>query len=160
WLEVADALNCGMMFKGSPADAAQTGKYPNFVSTTLPALLPWQRRQFSYWLTAGVRTVSPSPALIPTTEACEERSAGGEANVVTGVELCGLWQSTQVAWRLLLRTALSARSWTFVPVAKGWLPAFANSAKTFGATGETLEPPLWQARQACSSFPRSRRARA
>src|SRR5882762_2696302 len=146
-----------MMFNGSPADAIQTGKYPNFVSAAFPALAPWQRRQFSYWFTAGVRTVCPSDALIPTTEVCEGRIAGGAANDVTGSDPCGLWQSTQVACRLLLRTASSFRSWILVPDANG-CPIFENSKKTFGATGEKLKPPVWKARQACSSVPRSSRA--
>ena len=42
----------------------------------LPVLVPWQRRQFSYWLTAGLTTVLPSVALMPFTMALRRADAG------------------------------------------------------------------------------------
>jgi len=87
-----------MMFNGSPADAIQTGKYPNFVSAAFSSAGPWQRSQFSTGSRLESRPfVRPTP-LIPTTEVCEGRIAGGAANDVTAASV-RVWQSTQVACR-------------------------------------------------------------
>src|SRR5215472_1695440 len=128
-----------------------------------PVLVPWQRRQFSYWLTAGARTVRPSPPLIPATRFCERRIAGGCANEATCLVAWALWQSMHVACRFWLSRAGSVASWVLLPVGKGCavpgrVAALATSAKTFNAGGETLAP-LWQVAQSCSFRPRRRRAR-
>ncbi len=101
-------------------------------STCLPELVPWQRRQFSYWFTAGVSTVTPSVALMPATSFCETRISGGGGKTPTAWDPWPLWQSTQVAWRLLLSRALSAASCGLVELGNG-CPIFgeAYSAKTF-----------------------------
>ena len=92
---------------------------------------------------------------------CEIRISGAGGNTPTGSDPCALWQSTQVAWRLLFSRALSVASCGFVEAGKG-CPTFgvAYSANTFayGAIGETFAPPLWQEMQSCSFWPRSNRA--
>src|SRR5579875_478983 len=100
-------------------------------------------------------TVMPS-APTPTVPACDTRTRGGTLNEVTSCALCGLWQSTQVAWRLLLSTAASLASCWLLPLGKGWL-ILLYSAKTLGAAGERFDPMLWQDVQADSFCPRSRR---
>src|SRR5947209_8003911 len=129
-------------------------------STCLLELVPWQRRQFSYWFTAGLSTLVPSLALMPIVFFCDTRISGAEGNASTGWEPCPLWQSTQVAWRLLLSSVSSAASCGLVEVGNG-CPTRGDwySTKTLvkGAMS-TLVGPLWQEMQACSSWPRSRRA--
>src|SRR5271165_6891727 len=107
WLEAAVFDICGIRFSPSLAVTARTGKYPKIACVCLPVLVPWQRRQVSYWFTAGLNTVTPSVALIPNAPSWEGRIAGGctELKEVTAWEACGLWQSTQVACRLLFNTA-------------------------------------------------------
>src|SRR5450631_1890607 len=105
-------------------------------SRCLPGPLPWQRRQFSYWLTDGVSTVMPSNALIPCTPDCDARKVGGGPNTVTWLEACALWQSVQVAWRLLNSTAGSAASCPLFPEGSG-CPVLVISVITLGAAGET-----------------------
>src|SRR5580692_6909635 len=48
WLDVAFGLNCGTKFSGSPTKTKRVGEYPYLISTCLPTLDPWQRKQFSY----------------------------------------------------------------------------------------------------------------
>src|ERR1035437_2705654 len=148
--EVAVEANCGIKLRASPGATARTGKYPKTGFTTFPLLFPWQRRQFSYWFTAGFTMVVPS-ALTPAIPDCDTRIDGGSrfVNEATWNAEWALWQSTQVACRLLLRTTFcpirsSAASWLFVPCGKGWptFPALVYSANTFGAAGEILAPPL------------------
>src|ERR1035441_8515625 len=90
-------------------------------------LVPWQRRQVSYRLTAGMIGVMPSSALMPVAPACGGRMAGGAENWNYGLEACALWQSTHVACRLLLSSATSAASWKLFPEGRGAL-TFAPSA--------------------------------
>src|SRR5690242_19633206 len=107
--EVDVVANCGIRFKASASATARVGAYPNTGFDTFPVLLPWQRRQFSYWFTAGLMMLTPSAAT-PETPLCETRIVGGcrFANDATAYAECPLWQSTQVAWRLLLRTTFCA----------------------------------------------------
>src|ERR1019366_3234744 len=87
------------------------------------------------------------------------RMSGGGGNMPTACEPCPMWQSTQVAWRLLLSRVFSAASCGLVDVGNGWPTlGVAYSENTFGAGGETFDPPLWQAMQSCSFEPRSSRA--
>src|ERR1017187_1746692 len=110
-----------MMFRGSPEAAAHVGKYPKTASDCLPLLVPWQRKQFSYWFTAGFTTVVPSVALMPTTPDWDPRISGGaaEVNEATANDACESWQSTQVACRLLFNNGGSAASWVLVPDGNG-----------------------------------------
>src|SRR6266568_331104 len=86
----------------------------------------------------------PSDELTPETFVCDALISGASPNEVTCLEACGLWQSTHVAWRLLLSTTDSAASCELlvVPAGNGW-PIFANSDDTSGAAGERFDPPLW-----------------
>jgi hypothetical protein len=52
------------------------------IKTCFPTLVPWHRKQLSYWLTAGLTTVTPSMALTPVTFVCGGRTVGGKDNVV------------------------------------------------------------------------------
>ena len=58
---------------------------------------------------------------MPTTPDCEMRIAGGgsESRDLRS-DACALWQSTQVAWRLLFSTAGSAASCGLLPAGSGW----------------------------------------
>ena len=159
-----------MTFRGSPAATARVGKYPNTANACLPLLVPWHRKQFSYWLTAGFTIVVPSVALIPSVPPCDPRMTGGRGvvNAVTAKLVWALWQSTHVACRLLFSKRGSAASWVLLPEGKG-CPIFANSAYTLGMAGEMFDPPLWQVMQFCvaasmlgtaGTGPRSNRAPA
>src|SRR5258708_7191265 len=75
--------------------------------TCLPELVPWQRRQFSYWLMAGVSTLVPSLGLMPIAFFCEARIRGADGKICTGCDPCGPRESTQVAWRAGLRRPAS-----------------------------------------------------
>src|ERR1022692_4963672 len=87
------------------------------------------------------------------------RTRGGGGNTPTGLDECPLWQSTQVAWRLLFSSTLSAASCGLVVAGNGCpILGAAYSAKTLGGAGDINVPPLWQAMQSCSFCPRSRRA--
>src|SRR5271167_46451 len=101
--------------------------------------------------------VMPSDALIPATPFCETRTAGGGGKVVTCCDPCPLWQSAQVACRLLLSSTSSVASWVLFPAGKG-CPTLENSAKTLGMAGVRFVPPLWQPTQSCSFGPCSNRA--
>src|SRR5215472_6435395 len=90
----------------------------------------------------------PSNALTPVANCCGGRIAGAALNVVSGLPAWALWQSTQVACRLLLSTGASAASCTFVPEGRGWL-TFTTSAMMFGAAGDKYVPPAWQVKQFC-----------
>ena len=68
-------LICGMRFNGSPVCSKRLGRYPYTAKICFPALVPWQRRQISYWLIAGLTTVMPSATLTPLAPFCEGRSA-------------------------------------------------------------------------------------
>src|SRR5271157_4582275 len=118
-----------MMLRGSPAETAHLGRYPNAASDCFPLLVPWQRKQVSYWLTAGFTVVLPSLALIPTAPFCDPRKTGGngELNEVTAKDVWPLWQSTQVECRLLFSSGASAASCVLLPAGKG-CPFLANSA--------------------------------
>ena len=96
-------------------DTYRTGRYPNFDVVGFPVDVPWQRRQFSYWFCAGTTGVIPSLAEIPFTPVWDGRMSGGGVNVVTCCAPCGLWQSAQVAWRLLFRRIASARVVCAIP---------------------------------------------
>src|SRR2546422_593915 len=147
-----------MTLSGSPHETNRIGKYPNAVTfTVLPALVPWQRKQLSNWLTAGLTAVMPSTALIPAVPFCDARIAGGLLNAVVCWDACGLWQSTQVACRLLLSSADSARSCRLLVEGTGCAPVFANSPYTFKVAGWVFEP-AWHAMQSCSFTLRNRRA--
>ncbi len=91
WLEVDVALNCGMIFSGSGAATAHVGKYPKTACDCFPLLVPWQRKQFSYWLTAGFNTVIPSVALMPITPFCETRITGGKGDANEVDRLRCMW---------------------------------------------------------------------
>src|SRR5579859_7292161 len=112
WLEAAVVDICGIKFSASLAVTARVGEYPKTAGVCFPVLVPWQRKQFSYWFTAGVRTVTPSVALIPIAPDCDGRNVGGsvEEKELTCIEACGLWQSTQVPWRLLFSNGASPAS--------------------------------------------------
>ena len=58
-------------------------------------LVPWQRKQFSYWLTAGLTTVFPSVALIPITCSAKNGRWARQGRTRPGWSECGLWQSTR-----------------------------------------------------------------
>src|SRR5579862_3781417 len=91
----------------------------------------------------------------------ERRISGGTGNVRTCSEACALWQSTQVAWRLLLSNTPSAASWALVEEGIGWPTlgdAYSGAMLALRFIPETLVEPLWQTRQSCSSAPRSNRA--
>src|ERR1035437_9227032 len=108
------------MFNGSDADTYHVGRYPNDVSVCLPVLVPWQRRQLSYWFWAGEIVLIPSPATIPFTAFWELRICGGAPNALpTCCAPCGLWQSTQVECRLLFSSVGSAASCVLLPAGKG-----------------------------------------
>src|SRR5258707_10415716 len=103
WLEVEEGLNSEIRFRGSAAETTRVGRYPNRAgSVSLPALVPWQRRQFSNWLMAGLRTVIPSAALTPAAPFCEGRIAGGAPSAAARMLWWGFGQSTPVAWRVFL----------------------------------------------------------
>src|SRR6476469_6250700 len=101
---------------------------------------------------AGASTLVPSLALMPATFFWEMRSSGGAGNNPTGSDPWALWQSTQVAWRLLLRSVFSVASGVWVETGNG-CPTLgvADSANTLalGVMGEMFAP-LWQAIQSCS----------
>src|SRR5579872_2679547 len=123
----------------------------------LPVLVPWQRRQFSYWLLAGLTVVLPSVALIPITCAWERRTAGAAGKAATRLLVCGLWQSTQVTWRFWFKRAASFERCALLPGEKTcpYLGATV-SARMLAVGGDVFELPLWQIRQAWSSGARSR----
>src|SRR5215468_9755445 len=108
--------------------------------TCLPELVPWQRRQVSYWFTAGFTGVVPSVSLTPSVLFCDGRGAGGSVNPAVCSDACGLWQSTQVACRLLFNSADSARSCKLFAEGAGCDPTFANSAYTLRSAGCVLVP--------------------
>src|SRR5271169_6015503 len=83
WLDVLLIANCAITFRKSPEATSRTGKYPNAGFAAFPALVPWQRRQLSYSLTAGNTTVTPSAALTPAMPFCDTRTAGGGVKLVT-----------------------------------------------------------------------------
>src|SRR5215469_3695080 len=100
-LEVELRLNCRNTLSGSAAEVTRLGRYPNSCGLVFPVLLPWHRKQFSYWFTAGETTLCPSIALIPLIPFCDGRISGGVGKLrPTCLLPCGLWQSTQVACRL------------------------------------------------------------
>src|SRR5579863_3016575 len=97
---------------------------------------------------------------MPATFFCETRMSGAGGKTATGWEPCGLWQSTQVACRLLLSSVFSAASCGLAALGKGWPilgAAYSENTLANCTIGEMLEP-LWQAMQSCSFWPRSRRA--
>ena len=110
---------------------------------------------------AGVSTLVPSLALMPATSFCEMRISGGGGKTPTGSDPCALWQSTQVAWRLLLSNMLSAASCGLVEAGK-WMPDLGRGVLCkhigVGRHRRDVRPPLWQAMQSCSFCPRSSRA--
>ena len=61
-------------------------------------------------------------------------------NAVVGWAAWGLWQSTQVAWRLLFRSPASPRSCELFATGGGCDPVFANSLYTFKSAGCVLVP--------------------
>src|ERR1700722_8260768 len=90
--------------------------------------------------------VMPSRALTPIAPACGGRIPGAAENCNSGFDPCALWQSTQLACRLLFSSGTSAASWKVLPEGKGWLP-FATSAMMFEIDGHKYVPPPWQIMQ-------------
>src|ERR1700732_2612703 len=90
--------------------------------------------------------VMPSRALTPIAPACGGRIPGAAENCNSGFDRCALWQSTQLACRLLFSSGTSAASWKLFPEGTGWL-TFATSALMLGNAGDKKVPPPWQVMQ-------------
>ena len=109
---------------------------------------------------AGVSTLVPSLALMPTTSFCERRISGGGGNTpdrfgpVRTVAVNAGGVAIVVEQRALGGVVRIGRGGERMPdLGRGVL----GKDVGVGAMGETLEPPLWQAMQSCSFWPRSRR---